>query len=393
MQTEPLRPKQSEGVTAVKPISDAEHAGRIESLRAAARSAGFDVIVAYGAHRDYQPADLRYLARWYCVEEETACVVVPVEGPTTLLTDASWDLERAQAEAYADAMRYEANLGPALAELVREDAGSKARIGITGFRFFPAPAYLALREALPDAVIEDATEITSRLRMVKSPAELALMRAASEISDGAMAAGLAQIAVGRTEIDVAAAAEGVIRAAGAEPSFVTEMGSGPRTALGTFLPGQRALSHGEFAVLDCGARLHGYHGDMCRTVVVGGPDAEQRGILEAVEFAVSQAINAILPGATVGQIRDVAATAIAERGYGDHWWDAFMPHGNGTGQHEAPNAKEHPDQELIEGMVLCIEPGVTLSGRGAVIIEQMIAVGAEGAEVFNRLPTNMWDHL
>ena len=60
--------------------------------------------------------------------------------------------------------------------------------------------------------------------MVKSPAELELMRAASEISDRAMRAGLDQIREGNTEAEVAAAAEAVIRAAGAEPSFVTEMG-------------------------------------------------------------------------------------------------------------------------------------------------------------------------
>jgi Xaa-Pro aminopeptidase len=68
-----------------------------------------------------------------------------------------------------------------------------------------------------------------------------------------------------------------------------------------------------------------------------------------------------------------------------------MPHGNGAGQHEAPNAKEHPDQPLLEGMVLCIEPGVTFADEGAVIIEQMIAVGASGAEVLNALPTDMWE--
>ena len=130
---------------------------------------------------------------------------------------------------------------------------------------------------------------------------------------------------------------------------------------------------------------------MCRTVVVGEPDQEQRRKLEAVQAAVKAAIAAIKPGVTVGQIRDVAADAISDAGYGDNWWDAFMPHGNGTGQHEAPNAKEHPDLTLAEGMVLCIEPGITVADQGAVIIEQMIAVSAHGAEVLNKLPTDMWN--
>ena len=165
-------------------------------------------------------------------------------------------------------------------------------MGIAGYGYFPAPVYLTLAERLPDATLTDAGAVTAALRMVKSPAELDLMRAASEISDRAMAAGLAEVHDGAAEIDVAAAAEEVIRRAGAEPSFVTEMGSGPRTALGTFLPGARKLAAGEFAVLDCGARVHGYHGDMCRTVVVGGASPAQAGKLEAVEAAVNETIAA-----------------------------------------------------------------------------------------------------
>lgn len=233
--------------------------------------------------------------------------------------------------------------------------------------------------------------MTSDLRMVKSEAELELLRAASRISDEAMAAGLGRVREGNTEVDVAAAAEAVMRSAGTEPSFVTEMGAGPRTALGTFLPSHRTFQQGQLAVLDCGARLHGYHGDMCRTVVVGGPSESQRAMLEAVQSAVEKSIAAIRPGVTVGHIRDVAAGAITDAGFGESWWDAFMPHGNGAGQHEPPNAKQHPDLALREGIVLCIEPGITIPDQGAVIIEQMIAVTSEGAEVLNRLPTNVWD--
>jgi Xaa-Pro aminopeptidase len=380
------------GLTGVPtPIGDEEHSARIEAVRVSLRERGLDVLLAYGAHRDYQPADLRWLARWYCVEEETACIVVPAEGRTTLVTDASWDVERAEAEAFADDVRFGPDMGAELARLVHENAGDGARVGIAGLHFFPAPAYLKLIEALPGATFVDASELTTTLRMIKSPAELDLMRAASSISDAAMRAGLEQIRDGAAEIDVAAAAEAVIRSAGAEPSFVTEMGTGPRTAFGTFLPGFRRMADGEIAVLDCGARLHGYHGDMCRTVVVGGPSAKQRSMLEAVERSVNDAIAAMRPGVTVGHVRDIAAASIHSSGYGEYWWDAFMPHGNGAGQHEPPNAKEHPELELREGIVLCVEPGITVPGEGAIIIEQMVAVGRDHAEVLNALPTNVWE--
>jgi Xaa-Pro aminopeptidase len=372
-------------------IPDSEFSARIRAVRTACRERGLTGLVAYGAHRDYQPADLRYLARWYCVEEETACLVVPTEGPTTLVTDAAWDVDRALDESFADAVEYGPNMGETLARLIRATMGADANVGIAGFRIFPAPTYLRLRDALPEASFGDASSITEELRMVKSPAELALMTQASRISDQAMAAGLEQIRDGATEVEVAAAAEAVIRAAGAEPSFVTEMGSGGRTALGTFLPGARKLTAGEFAVLDCGARAHGYHGDMCRTTVVGGPSETQLRRLEAVESAVNAAIDRTRPGVKVGEVRDAAAEAIREAGFGDYWWDAFMPHGNGVGQHEPPNAKQHPEILIREGMVLCIEPGIAIPGDGAVIIEQMVAVGPQHAEVLNTLPTAVWN--
>lgn len=377
----------------VDPIRDLEVAGRVEAVRDELRSRGLDALVAYGAHRDYQPGDLRYLARWYCIEEETAAIIVPADGPTLLLTDAIWDVERAQAEAHVDEVRFAPDMGAGIATALQELVGKRGRVGVAGFRILPAPVYLELGRVLPEVAIEDASEITTDLRMVKSPAELALLRAASRISDEAMRAGLAEIREGNTEIAAAAAAEAVIRAAGAEPSFVTEMGAGPRTAFGTFLPGTARFEKGQIAVLDCGARLHGYHGDMCRTVVIGGPDERQRAWLEAVERSVDDSVAVIRPGVTVGEVRDAAAESIAASGFGEHWWDAFMPHGNGVGQHEPPDAKHHPHVALEPGMVLCIEPGITVPGEGAVIIEQMIAVTDDGAEVFNQVPTNMWDEV
>jgi Xaa-Pro aminopeptidase len=374
-------------------ISDDEYRDRVAAVQAEMQERGLSAIMAYGAHRDYQPADLRYLARWYCIEEETACIFVPAEGSTTLITDASWDVERAEAEAYAGSVLYARDFAPVLAELVEDAGGMEAHVGISGFRIFPAPVYLSLLRELPDSTFEDATEIISDLRMIKSPAEVSIMREASRITDAAMEAGLRTIEEGRSEVEVAAVAEQVIRTAGAEPSFVTEMGAGPRTALGTFLPGQRQLERGQVAVLDCGARFHGYHGDMCRTVIVGGPGDGERAMLEAVASAVSAATETAKPSVTVGAVRNAAAAAIEEAGFGEYWWDAFMPHGNGAGQHEPPNAKEHPNLPLREGMVLCIEPGITVPGKGAFILEQMVLIGENGAETLNRLPLDMWDRL
>jgi Xaa-Pro aminopeptidase len=365
------------------PIAREEFGARIARVREGLAGAGLDALVCYGAHVDYSPGDLRYLADWFCIEEEQAMLVVPAAGPVVLVTDSAADLDRAREQAACDEVAFAAELGPATASRLR---GCDV-VGLTGGRVLPAPAMDALRAVVR---VQDASALTAGLRMVKSGPELALLREAARISDLGMRAGLGAVHEGATEVEMAAAAEHAIRRAGAELSFTTVAGAGPRTARGTFLPGERPMQAGEAVVLDCGARVHGYHGDMCRTVAVAEPSAELDSALEAVAAAVEAAIAVARPGVTVGELRAAAHAAVSDAGLGEAWWGEFMPHGAGTGQHEPPYGDRDPSRELCEGMVLCIEPGVLLPGTGGVVQEQMIAVTREGTEVLNRLPLRMW---
>jgi Xaa-Pro aminopeptidase len=356
---------------------------RIARVRERMAAAGLDVLACYGAHVDYAPGDLRYLADWFCIEEEQALLVVPADGPVALITDSAADLDRAREQAVCDEVEHAADLGAAVAGRLR----GRRSVGLTGARVIPAGVMDALRVAAP---LTDASALTAELRMVKSPAELALLAEAARISDLGMRAGLAAVADGAREIEMAAAAEHAIRSAGAELSFTTVAGAGPRTALGTFLPGDRRMRLGEAVLLDCGARVHGYHGDMCRTVAVGEPRPELEQALEAVAAAVEAAVAAARPGVTVAELRESARRAVEDAGLGEAWWGEFMPHGAGTGQHEPPYGDRDPGCELREGMVLCIEPGVLLPGVAGVVHEQMIAVTAGAANVLNELPLRMW---
>jgi Xaa-Pro aminopeptidase len=373
-------------VIAAPPIARQEFAERVVRVRERMGESGLDALVCYGAHVDYAPGDLRYLADWFCIEEEQAMLVVPADGPVALLTDSSADVDRAREQAVCDEVELAPDLGRAAAARLRGRSG----VGLTGLRVLPAAAMDTLRGDASGVRLEDASALTADLRMVKSPAEVALLAEASRISDLGMAAGLETVREGAREVEMAAAAEHAIRAAGAELSFTTVAGAGPRTALGTFLPGDRPMRAGEPVVLDCGARVHGYHGDMCRTVAVGEPAPELGRALEAVAAAVEAGTAAARPGALVGDLREAARGAVVAAGLGEAWWGEFMPHGAGTGQHEPPYGDSEPTCELGEGMVLCVEPGVLLPGTGGVVHEQMVAITATGADVLNRLPLRMW---
>ena len=240
-------------------------------------------------------------------------------------------------------MEHAPELGAAVAARLR----GFELVGITGGRILPAAAMDALRGGV--RAVTDASALTTELRMVKSPAELALLTQAARISDLGVRAGLEAVADGAREVEMAAAAEHAIRSAGAELSFTTVAGAGPRTGLGTFLPGDRRMRAGEAVLLDCGARVHGYHGDMCRTVAVGEPPPELEQALEAVAAAVEAAIDAARPGVTVGDLRESARGAVVEAGLVEAWWGEFMPHGAGTGQHEPPYGDRDPACELWRG--------------------------------------------
>lgn len=371
-------------------ITDSEIAERVARVQDALSDRDLRAAICFGAHRDYYPADLRYLARWSCTDEETSYLFVPAEGETTLITDAEWDFERAQTEAFAGSVVFDPRPADTLGDLVRRHAAGE-RVGISGIDGFPVSVYLALTASCGDVQFDDVTGVVTALRLVKSPAEVALMREAARISDIGMRAGIERIRQGTPEAVAAAVAEHAIRATGAELSFVTVMGAGPRTAQATFFPTARAMRAGELAVLDCGARIAGYHGDMCRTVTVGPPSPDQRRMLEAVEAAVGAAIAAARPGIPVGVVTAAAEQVVTEAGFGDHWWGYYMPHGAGTGQHEPPNGGADADMRLEAGMVLCVEPGVAVPGVGAVILEQMIHVTPTGADVLNNLPLALWD--
>ena len=96
---------------AVGPIAREEFAARVARVRERMVESGLDALVCYGAHVDYAPGDLRYLADWFCIEEEQALLIVPADGPITLLTDSSADVDRAREQAVCDEVVLAGDLG------------------------------------------------------------------------------------------------------------------------------------------------------------------------------------------------------------------------------------------------------------------------------------------
>jgi Xaa-Pro aminopeptidase len=309
-----------------------------------------------------------------------ACVC----GPDTrlLLTDFRYT-ERAEAEVE------EWNV-----VTVRDDwlGGIAERLaGRTGFEDDHASVRFAerLRDKLPEDVeLVAAGGTVERLRRVKDEAELEAIAAAAGLADEVWRWTLERGLGGRTEREVALAAEARMRELGAEPSFPAIVAAGANGALPHAEPGERLIGRGELVVFDMGAKLDGYCSDGTRTFATGEPGERAREVYEVVREAQEEAVRAVRAGVGGEALDGVARERIAAAGHGERFGHG-LGHGVGLEIHEAPRVSPRSEDVLEAGEVVTIEPGVYLPGELGVRIEDLVAVEEDGWRNLSGLPKDL----
>lgn len=260
-----------------------------------------------------------------------------------------------------------------------------ARIGVEplGMRFQEASL---LRQAVPEAQLVDAGEVTSSLRVRKDPGEVESMRRAVRAAEAAIQATLPKIAPGMTELELAGQLTVQLLNAGSETElpFSPIVASGPNSALPHAGPTDRRLQEGELLLIDWGARIDGYCSDLTRMFVLGEVDQELLHIHEVVKQANEAARHAADVGAPAREVDRAARRVIEEAGYGEKFQHR-TGHGLGLEAHEAPYIRDDNEEPLEEGMTFTIEPGVYLEGRGGVRIEDDVVVTGSGVETLSFL--------
>ncbi len=233
------------------------------------------------------------------------------------------------------------------------------------------------------AGIEDTIE---RKRMVKSAAEITLIRESVNINSQAFERGLKHFRPDMTESDLAAELDYQQRLAGAEkPAFDTIVASAERSALPHAHPTGTKLPRNGLLLIDMGSFRRGYASDMTRTVHIGRASAKVRTLYKAVLEAQLAAIDAVKPDVTTGRV-DRAARAVLQK-YG--FEKAFVHstgHGLGLEIHEPPRIGKRDKTRLCAGMAITIEPGVYLEGMGGIRIEDTVLVTASGCEILTPTP-------
>lgn len=219
-----------------------------------------------------------------------------------------------------------------------------------------------------------AENMVEALRAVKEPGEIKLISRAAEIADAAMEHIRKKLRPGMTEIEAAWEIERFMREKGSQPlPFDVIVASGPNAALPHAQPSSRAIKEGEPVVIDIGARVEGYASDLSRTVCLGAPDETFKKVYDTVLGAQAGAIAMIKAGMTGGEADRLARTIIEEGGYGEAFGHG-LGHGVGLDVHENPRLGPGSADELAEGMVFTIEPGIYLEGWGGVRIEDLVVM-------------------
>ncbi|MGW6931666.1 M24 family metallopeptidase [Lentzea sp. NPDC054927] len=234
-----------------------------------------------------------------------------------------------------------------------------------------------------EAELTKASGLVEKLRLVKDEVEIEALRMACAAADRALAAliGHGGLRAGRTEREVARELESRMLDHGAEgPSFSSIVAFGANSAVPHHSPTDATLHQGDLIKLDFGALVDGYHSDMTRTLVLGKPADWQRELYDLVARSQAAGRGALKPGVNVSDVDHASREVIEKAGHGSEFLHG-LGHGVGLEIHEAPALSKAGDGTLSAGMAVTVEPGVYLSGRGGVRIEDTLVVRESGPEL------------
>jgi Xaa-Pro aminopeptidase len=253
-----------------------------------------------------------------------------------------------------------------------------------------------LRARYPFRALADATPLISKLRAIKSEAEIAAIQHATDVSVETQRAAWKRVASGRYEYQIAATLVSGFVDQGCEgPAYSPIVGSGPNGAILHYMANQRRMDRGELVVIDAAAQCDNYASDITRTVPVGGKfNSRQRQLYEVVLGAQKAAIAAVKPGVFLSEAGHsgpgVSLTKIARDYIDAHAKDS---HGDPLGKyfshdigHQIGLDVHDPyiDGPLVAGMVITIEPGVYIpEEKLGIRIEDVVLVTPTGAKVLS----------
>ena len=296
----------------VRPISADERAARVEKARRLMRENGMDALLLEGGSSLYY-----FTGVTWSLSERPFLAVLPAQG------EPGWvcpGFEEARARELvsapnADVRVWQEDESPfeRVAGMLKDRGIASGKLGIEErLRFF---IFDGVRTAVPAIELVSAVPVTAGCRMIKSPAELAIMKRANAITLTAYKAALSTMHEGMTAQDLRRNIFAAYNALGI-PQAAALVLFGKYTAFphGTMNP--QTLREGDVVLVDDGCSLEGYQSDVTRTVVFGKPTAHQREVWDLEKRAQAAAFAAVKPGVPCEAVDAAARKVITDAGYG-----------------------------------------------------------------------------
>ncbi|MDE0114267.1 MAG: aminopeptidase P family protein [Albidovulum sp.] len=350
---------------------------RLASLRRRMKSAGADLVaLGPGAH-------LQWLLGFVPHADERPCLLVVGPEKEAFLMPAL-NAEGAKRNSKIGMHIWDDADGPraALVSALKSTKTENA-VNVVLDETMRADFALLLLDNLPGANPGFCESTVGALRLCKDQSDLDSLKENAQIADRVMTIALEAIAPGKTEKEVAQLVRNTFLEMGADPQFAI-VGTGGNGAMPHHATGDTEINFGDAVVLDIGGRKGEYSSDITRMAVVGEAPPGYDEIHSIVEHAFRAAFDTVRPGVRACDVDNAARTAIKDAGYGEHFVHR-TGHGLGIEVHEPPYIMSSSNQILEQGMVFSIEPGIYLSGRFGVRLEDIVIVREHGAEILSSL--------
>jgi Xaa-Pro dipeptidase len=351
---EPIR-KLKPMLNGVQPITDAERAQRVEKARRLMHENKLGAVL-------FEPGT----SLFYFTGRRggTASWVLPANG------------EPAWFESAADPRPRR------IAEFLKERGGAD-RIGIEERVAFGT--YDALYE-LMKAEFVSADPVTIGCRVIKSPAELALMQRANDITIEAYRAAFQTLREGMTQGELSGNISAAYRQMGVQGAVMASFGEYTAYPHGSIQP--QHLREGDLVLVDDGCSVEGYQSDITRTIIFGKPTARQKQVWNLERKAQDAALAAAKVGATCESVDAAARKVITDAGFGPGYKVPGLPHRTGHGigldGHEWTYLVKGNKTPLRPGMCFSDEPMIAIYGEFGIRLEDCMHVTEDGARMFTR---------
>jgi Xaa-Pro aminopeptidase len=390
-------------------IPDMEFVQRRARAQKMAKEIGLDAIIVWSRSGSSVEAygDLYYLTNFVslfpCVPDRLTwssrghgVLILPVDGEGILVTDY---LDDPEDRIKVPDVRVSPDLAATVADVLKETGLVDKKIGMVGMMSFLASALRRMEDQVGHRLdLTDADHILDRLRVIKSPAEIAHMRWSAGVGVKWMEATMNAVVEGNTEGDAVGAGLAVLAANGGTQQDIA-IASGPNAIHYMGSSGMphwnvvRPMEKGDLVHIDQWGPVNGYYTDFARSTVVGGkPSDGQREVLEGSVSIIDHLIESIVPNSTTfGDLYRIGSKWLEENGFANHkstgcetnaFSQLFPCFGHALGLGIDGPWIVDDEQTVIEpNMTLAIEALVSKVGIGASNYEENVLITDTGVEV------------